>query len=56
MHPYFGKKYEKLQHMGTSSSVFSFTPINGLIHNLKHFGKVLDLSEIDPTHELYSAS
>ena len=36
------------------SFVFLFTTIQGLFIDTKHFGKDLDLNQIDPTHELCS--
>ena len=38
----------------TEAIWFSFIPIHGLCNELKRFGKDIDLSEIDPTRELYS--
>ena len=40
--------------MDTDSLMFSFNPIKRLIKDLKQFSKELDISEADPTHDLYS--
>ena len=50
--PYFGENNVELHYIDTDSIVF-FTPNKGSVNDLKHFNKDLDLSEIDPAHELY---
>ena len=40
--------------MDTISFVLSFTPIESLIQDLKHFIKDLNLSEMDPSHGISS--
>ena len=40
--------------MDADSFVFSFSPIRGLLEELKSFSEDLDLSEVYPSLELYS--
>ena len=44
----------ELHYLDTDSFIFSFNPIKGLIEDLKHFKDDFDLSDLDPSHELYS--
>ena len=40
--------------MDTDSFVLSFTPLHGLFNYLKKLSKNIDLSETNPSHEVFS--
>ena len=54
MQPYFGENNLELHYLDTDSFIFSFKPIKSLTEDLKHFKDDFDLSDLDPSHELYS--
>ena len=54
MQPYFGEDNLELHYFDTGSFIFSFKPIKSSIEELKHFKEDFDLSDLDPSHELYS--
>ena len=53
MHTCFGEDCLQLHYKDTESFTISFEPIKGLIESFKHFKEELDLSDVDPTHEVY---
>ena len=55
MKPNFGEDNLELHYIDTDSFIFSFKPIKGLIEDLKHFKEDFYFSDLDPSHELYSA-
>ena len=54
MQPYLGEDNLELHYLDTDSFIFSFKPIKSLIKDLKHFKEDFDISDLYPSHELYS--
>ena len=50
----FGEDNLELHYLDTDSFILSFKPIKSLIEDLKHFKEDFELSDLDPSHELYS--
>ena len=54
MQPYFEDDVLDSPYLDTNSFIFSFTPLNSLIEDLKHVKEDFDFSGLDPSHEVYS--
>ena len=48
------KKIVELHPMDRDSIILPKEPLHGLIDDIRHFSKDLDLSELDPSQKLYS--
>ena len=49
-----GEDFQEVNNKDTDSFAFSFNPIEGLFFDENQFGKDLDSSDLDSTHEILS--